>query len=162
MSFQAIQPEYGAPVHGLIVPGRAPWLLLVPSMEAPELQNIALIEFMRAKAVTTGRGFASFLPAVPARYDDTAHSVAAKALLRQAVTAFGQPTQGFIAAAPREQVVMQRTLSASKGMHGVLTENLPFEQAVFQSLPARQAFAKKLGLVTQSIRNQGFGQFHHP
>lgn len=162
MQFQTIQPEYGVAIRGLIQPGRAPWLLLVPSMEAPELQNVALIEFMRAKAAVTGRGFASFLPAVPARYDDTAHSVAAKALLREAVAVFGQPTQGIIAAAPREQVVMQRTLSASKGMHGVLTENLPFAQTVFQSLPARHAFAKKLGLVTQSIRNQGFGQLHHP
>jgi hypothetical protein len=152
---------YGAPAATIIVPGRSPWLIFVPGMEQPKARNLGLTVFLRDVCARSGHGFASFQSAKPEYYDDTAHSMAAHATLHQAVLAFGRRDEGFaaiVAAATRERVVAQRTASQAKGLAGATVEPIIFEPQVFESLPARVAFAKSLALTSNSLRNRRFAQ----
>ncbi len=156
---------YGAPAATVIVPGRAPWLILVPGMEQPTARNLGLTHFLQDVCVRSGHGFASFQSAKPEYYDDTAHSMAAGTLLRQAVAAYGRRDEklvAIVAAAPRERVVAQRMASQAKGLPGVSVAPVIFAPQVFDSLPARVAFAKTLAQTATSLRNQRFAQLSRP
>lgn len=153
---------YGAPAATVIVPGRAPWLILVPGMEQPAARNRGLTFFLQDICARSGQGFASFESARPLAYDDIAHSMATSALLRQAVAAYGRRNEkllAIVAAAPRERVVAQRAASQAKGLPDVSVAPVIFEPQAFDSLPARVAFAKTLVQTANSLRNQRLAQF---
>lgn len=152
---------YGAPAATVIIPGRAPWLILVPGMEQPEARNLGLTFFLQDHCVRAGRGFASFRSAKPEQYDDVAHSMATQATLREAMAAFGQRAGGLtalVAGSPRERVVVERAVNHAKGLPDMVAAPVFFTPQVYDSLPARVAFAKTLAQATSSLRNQRFAQ----
>lgn len=161
MRFTAIEQMNQTPIRAVIEPGRGPWVILVPAMEKPEPANIALIEFMRARSAVTGHGFASFLPAQPLRFDETANFVATKRLV-EAVQSEQGARDFIVVAAPRERRTLSLLKSPAYRAEHIAIEPMEAPAQIFDTLPARAALAKRLAAVTTEIRNRSFAKHHHP
>lgn len=161
MRFTEISQPHHAPIQAVIEPGRGPWVILVPAMEKPEAQNVALIEFLRARSAVTGHGFASFLPERPMHFDEPGNFAATKRLI-DTIHAQHDARAFVVVAAPREARTLNILRSPAYRDPKIAIEPMLEQSPLYESLPERVALAKRLAAVTKEIRSRALAQHYRP